>query len=586
MNYPAIGIRPTIDGRRNGVRESLEEQTMAMAKNAAKLISDNVRYPNGEPVRCVVADTTIGGSAEATAAAEKFAKENVCASLTVTPCWCYGTETMDTTYGIPKAVWGFNGTERPGAVYLAAVLAAHAQNGMPAFSIYGREVQDADDTSVPDDVKEKLLRFARAALAVGLMKGKSYVNIGSVSMGIMGSYMDMGFYRKYLGMRAEFCDMSEVSARVTKGIYDPDEYKRAIAWVKKNIKEGVDTNKNPKSREEKDADMEYSVKMALVCRDIIVGNPKLAEMGYIEESNGRGGIAGGFQGQRMWTDHLPNGDFMESILCTSFDWDGKREPYVVATENDNLNGLAMLFLHLLTQQAAGFADVRTCWSSESIKRVTNWTATGHAKDGLIHLINSGACSLDAAGAMKDSSGKAVMKPYWEITDSDIEATLAATEYCSANLQYFRGGGFSSRFETKAEMPVTLVRVNLVDGLGPVLQLAEGYSCQLPDEVSDTLWKRTDYTWPCTWFAPRLTGKGAFKDTYSVMANWGANHGAFTYGHVGEDIISLAAMLRIPVSMHNVPEEQIYRPHAWAAFGTMDSEGADYRACAQFGPLYG
>ena len=581
-----IGIRPTIDGRRNGIRESLEDQCMAMAQSAAKLISANLHYPDGKPVECVIADSTIGGVAEAIACAEKFAREDVCASLTVTPCWCYGTETMDTTPGIPKGVWGFNGTERPGAVYLAAVLAAHAQTGLPAFAIYGREVQDADDSSVLSDVQEKILRFARAGLAVGLMKGKSYVNIGSVSMGIMGSYMDMGFWRKYLGMRSEFCDMSEISGRIEKGIFDQEEYERALAWVKKHIKEGFDINPKPATRAQKDADWEYCVKMTLVCRDIMEGNPKLAEMGYIEASNGRGAIAGGFQGQRMWTDHLPNADFTEAILCSSFDWNGKRKPYIFATENDNLNGLSMLFLNLLSQQAAGFADVRTFWSPESIERVTAWRPEGRAKDGLIHLINSGACTLDASGSMKDKDSKSLMKKFWEINDNDIEASLAATEFCPANTQYFRGGGFSSRFETKAEMPVTMIRVNLIEGLGPVLQLAEGYTCHLPEKISDTLWKRTDYTWPCTWFAPRLTGSGAFTDTYSVMANWGANHSAFTYGHIGADVISLAAMLRIPVSMHNLPDSELYRPHAWAAFGTKDLEAADYRACAQFGPLYG
>ena len=586
MDYPKIGIRPTIDGRRNGVRESLEGQTMAMALSAARLINENLHYPDGTMVQCVIADTTIGGVAEAQACAEKFARENVCATLTVTPCWCYGTETMDATPGIPKGIWGFNGTERPGAVYLAAVLAAHAQSGLPAFAIYGREVQDAGDTSVPQDVREKILRFARAGLAVGLMKGKAYVNIGSVSMGIMGSYMDMGFWRRYLGMRSEFCDMSEISARVDKGIYDHEEYERALAWVKENIQEGFDINPKPAGREQKDSDWEYCVKMTLVCRDIMTGNPKLAEMGHIEESNGRGAIAGGFQGQRMWTDHLPNADFTEAMLCTSFDWDGVRKPYIFATENDNLNGLSMLLLHLLTQRASGFADVRTFWSPESIARVTGWQAEGRAKDGLIHLINSGACCLDAAGAMKDSYGNAMMKRFWDVDAGDIAKTLSATEFCPANTQYFRGGGYSSRFETKAEMPLTMLRVNLVEGLGPVMQLVEGWSCHLPEAVSDTLWKRTDYTWPCTWFAPRLTGEAAFADTYSVMANWGANHGAFTYGHVGADLITLASMLRIPVSMHNLPDRELYRPHAWAAFGTRDPEGADYRACAQFGPLYG
>ncbi len=590
-NLPAIGIRPTIDGRRKGVRESLEARTMGMAQAAAELISKNLRYPNGEAVRCVIADTTIGGVAEAALCAEKFSSENVCATLTVTPCWCYGTETMDTDPLAPKAVWGFNGTERPGAVYLAAVLSAHAQRGLPAFGIYGREVQDADDTSVPKDVQEKILRFARAAVAVGLMKGKSYLSIGAVAMGIMGSYPDMAFFQKYLGMRVEFCDMSEIERRVSQGIYDREEYEKAIAWVKANCAEGFD--KNPpeviKTREQKDADWEYNVKMTLVCRDLMKGNYKIPAE-YKEEAMGHNAIAGGFQGQRNWTDYKPNGDFTEAILCSGFDWNGAREPMVFATENDSLNGVAMLFSHLLNQRAAAFADVRTYWSPESVERATGWKPDGLAENGFIHLINSGAASLDAAGEMKAADGSAEMKQFWDITESDIENTLKAVTFNPADLYYFRGGGFSSRFETKAEMPVTLARVNLVDGLGPVLQIAEGYTLKLPDEVSDTLWKRTDYTWPSTWFAPRVAWKncslgGAFKDVYSVMANWGANHGSFTYGHIGADLISLAAMLRIPVAMHNVPDTKLFRPHVWGAFGTKDPESADYRACANFGPVY-
>lgn len=584
---PAIGIRPAIDGRRKGIRESLEEQTLSMARAAAELISGQLRYPNGQPVRCVIADTTIGGVAEAAACADKFSRENVCATLTVTPCWCYGTETMDTDPLTVKAVWGFNGTERPGAVYLAAVLSAHAQRGLPAYGIYGRDVRDASDPTVPEDVQEKMLRFARAAIAVGLVRGRSYLSIGSVSMGIMGSYPDMAFYQKYLGMRMELCDMSEIERRVSLGIYDAEEYEKALAWVKENCKEGFDKNAESlqKSRALKDADWEYCVKMTLACRDLMTGNPKLAEMGYAEEACGKNAIAAGFQGQRMWTDHKPNADFTEALLCSSFDWNGIREAFVFATENDNLNALSMLFTHLLNQKAAAFADVRTYWSPEAVERVTGWTPEGRAADGFIHLINSGAATLDAAGEMKDAEGRAVMKPFWEVTDADVAATLSATEFSPADLLYFRGGGYSSRFETKAEMPVTMVRVNLVDGLGPVLQIAEGYTLALPGEVSDALWKRTDYTWPCTWFAPRLTGNGAFKDVYSVMANWGANHGSFTYGHIGADLITLAAMFRIPVSMHNVPASDIFRPHAWAAFGTADPEGADYRACAAYGPLY-
>ncbi len=583
---PKIGIRPTIDGRRKGVRESLEVQTMNLAKAAAEFISAHVKHASGEPVECVIAETTIGGVAEAARCADYFSRENVCATLTVTPCWCYGTETMDLDPLMPKAVWGFNGTERPGAVYLAAVMAAHAQRGLPAFSIYGHEVQDSSDKTIPEDVKEKILSFAKAAVAVGTMKGKSYLSIGSVSMGIMGSFLDPDFYQKYLGMRAEWCDMTEIIRRIDNKIYDEIEFEKAFAWVKENCKAGTDRNAEKRSDEQKEKDWAYCVKMTLVCRDLMVGNPILKEKGFEEESMGRNAIAAGFQGQRMWTDHMPNADFTESILNSSFDWNGIREAYVFATENDNLNALAMLFTHLLNQKASVFADVRTYWSPDAVKRVTDWSPTGKAANGFIHLINSGAASLDGAGQMKTADGTSTMKHFWDVTEQDIKATMDATTWCPANLEYFRGGGYSSCFETKSEMPITMVRVNLIGGLGPVLQIAEGYSCEIPADVSKTLWDRTDPGWPSTWFAPNLTGEGAFTDVYSVMANWGANHGAFTYGHIGADLITLAAMLRIPVSMHNVSDEKVFRPHVWAAFGTKDAESADYRACDNYGPLYG
>lgn len=584
---PKIGIRPTIDGRWGGVRESLEEQVMGMAHAAAKLISDNLRHPNGEPVECVVCSTTIGGAAEAAQCAAEFAEENVCATLTVTACWCYGSETMDLDPNTVKAVWGFNGTERPGAVYLAASMAAHAQKGLPAFSIYGHDVQDADDRSIPDDVAEKILRFARAGIAVGHMRGKSYVNIGAIAMGIAGSIADSDFFQKYLGIRVEWVDMVEILRRIDLGIYDHDEYDKAFAWVKEHCPEGLDCNKPEKahSREERDAEWEFVVKMTIIARDIMIGNPKLKELGFDEEALGRNAIAAGFQGQRQWTDYKPNGDFMEATLNSSFDWNGKREPFVFATENDTLNGVAMLFGHLLTNKAAVFADVRTYWSPDAVKRVTGWTPDGMAKDGFIHLINSGAAALDGTGCQKDRDGNGVMKEFWNLTDEDVDACLKATDWRPANVEYFRGGGFSSHFKTEAQMPVTMIRINMVDGLGPVMQLAEGYTITLPENVHKILDERTDKCWPTTWFAPRLTGKGAFADVYSVMANWGANHGAFVYGHVGADLITLASMLRIPVALHNVDDEKIYRPHAWTAFGTKDLEGADYRACAAYGPLY-
>ena len=580
--YPKVGIRPAIDGRRKGIRESLEDQTMNMAKAAAELISRNLRYTDGTPVQCVIADSTIGGVAEAAACADKFRLENVGVSLTVTPCWCYGSETMDMDPHTPKAVWGFNGTERPGAVYLAAVLAAHAQKGLPAFGIYGRDVQNADETKIPDDVAEKILRFARAGIAVAEMRGKSYLSIGSVAMGIAGSILDPEFYESYFNMRCESVDMTEIIRRVNENIYDPAEAKKAIAWAKKNLKIGRDVYNGKKglSAKEQQAKFEYCIKMTMIARDLMIGNERLKELGFIEEGMGHNAIMAGFQGQRQWTDHMPNGDVMETILNSSFDWNGIRKPYILATENDGLNGVAMLFGHLLTNTASGFSDVRTFWSPEAVRK-----ATGHklAVPGLIHLINSGATTMDATGR-QTIKGKPAMKPFWEITAKEAQACLDATEWVPANLGYFRGGGFSSHFLTKGGMPVTMSRVNRIHGLGPVLQIAEGYTYELPAKIHAILDNRTDPGWPTTWFVPNLTGAGAFKDVYSVMANWGANHGAFNYGHIGADLITMASILRIPVCMHNVAPEKIFRPAAWAAFG-MDQEGADYRACANFGPLY-
>ena len=588
--YPVIGIRPTIDGRRGPlkVRESLEDQTMNMAKSAAKLFEENIRYSNGEPVKVVIADTTIGRVAESAACAEKFRKEGVDITLTVTPCWCYGAETMDMDPQTIKAVWGFNGTERPGAVYLASVLATHAQKGLPAFGIYGHDVQEADDTSIPADVEEKLLRFGRAAVAAATMRGKSYLQIGSVTMGIGGSIIDSDFIESYLGMRVESVDEVEIIRRMTEGIYDEKEFQKALAWAKENCKLSFD--KNPeflqKSDEEKEKQFEFVVKMAVIVKDLMNGNKNLPE-GCEEEAVGHNAIAAGFQGQRQWTDFYPNGDFAEAVLNTSFDWNGAREPYILATENDVLNGLGMLFMKLLTNRAQMFADVRTYWSPEAVKKATGYELEGVAKEsgGFIHLINSGACCLDASGEAKDENGNGVMKEWWNVTEEDQKAILDATTWNAADLGYFRGGGYSSRFLTTAEMPATMIRLNLVKGLGPVLQIAEGWTVKLPDEVSDKLWKRTDYTWPCTWFAPRCDGKeGPFKTAYDVMNNWGANHGAISYGHIGADLITLCSMLRIPVSMHNVPVEKIFRPAAWNAFG-MDKEGADFRACKNYGPLY-
>lgn len=584
--FPKIGIRPTIDGRRKGVRESLEEQTMNMAKAVAQLFEENLRYPNGEPVQCVIADTTIGGVAEAAACADKFAREQVGVSLTVTPCWCYGTETMDMDPSIPKAVWGFNGTERPGAVYLAAVLSGYAQKGLPAFGIYGEDVQDAGDASIPDDVRGKLLGFAKAGLAVALMKGKSYLAMGSVSMGIAGSIVDDRFFQEYLGMRNEYVDMSEFVRRMEEGIYDDAEFVKALSWVKENCKEGPDNNpaELQTSRDKKDKDWETVVKMTLITRDLMVGNPRLAELGFAEEAQGHNAIVSGFQGQRQWTDHFPNGDFLEAMLNSSFDWNGIRAPYIVATENDSLNGAAMLFGYLLTNTAQIFADVRTYWSAASVERVTGHKLDGHAADGILHLINSGSATLDGTG-QQEIDGKPAMKPFWNITKEEAAKCLEATSWRPASTEYFRGGGYSSDFLTRGGMPMTMSRLNLVKGLGPVLQIAEGYSVDLPEHVHNALDKRTDPTWPTTWFAPVITGKGAFSSVYSVMDNWGANHGSISYGHIGADLITLASMLRIPVHMHNVAEERIFRPRAWGLFGTDNPEGADYRACQTFGPLY-
>ncbi len=585
-DLPKIGIRPTIDGRLQGVRESLEEQTMTMAKNVAAFLTANVRHANGLPVECVIADTTIGGVAEAAQCAKKFASHGVGVSLTVTPAWCYGSETMDMDPLIPKAIWGFNGAERPGAVYLAAVLAAHNQKGLPAFGIYGRDVQDINDRTIPEDVQEKLLRFIRTGLVVSSLRGKSYLSIGGVSMGIAGSIVNQSLFESYLGMRVESVDMVEYARRIEQQIYDPVEYKRAMKWVKTNCKEGRDVNPPGKqrSREQKDQDWATSVKMALITRDLMVGNPRLVELGFGEEALGHNAIAAGFQGQRQWTDFMPNGDFMEAILNSSFDWNGTRQPYIVATENDALNGICMLFGHLLSGRAQIFSDVRTYWSPLAIERVAGYRPTGTAEQGILHLINSGPSALDGTG-QQEIDGQPVIKPWWQVTPSDIARCLKATEWCPSITEYFRGGGWSTDFLTCGGMPVTMSRLNLVQGLGPVLQLVEGSIADLPPEVHDTLDLRTNPTWPTTWFVPRTTGFGIFSDPYTVMNAWGANHGALSYGHIGADLITLASMLRIPVYMHNIPENEVFRPSAWNAFGTADIEGADFRACKNFGPLY-
>lgn len=588
-DYPVIGIRPTIDGRRGKikVRESLEDQTMNMAKAAKKLIEENVFYSNGEHVKVVIADTTIGRVAESAACADKFKKAGVDITLTVTPCWCYGAETMDMDPMTIKAVWGFNGTERPGAVYLASVLATHAQKGLPAFGIYGHDVQDMDDTEIPEDVKEKILRFARCAVAAATMRGKSYLQIGSVTMGIGGSIISPEFFEEYLGMRVESVDEVEIIRRMEQGIYDQKEYEKALNWVKTYCH--PDFDKNPvefqKSEAEKEKDWEFTVKMACIIEDLFNGNKNLPE-GREEEMVGHNAIVGGFQGQRQWTDFYPNCDFPESILNSSFDWNGAREPFVLGTENDTLNATSMLFMKLLTGRAQMFADVRTYWSGDAVKRVTGYEINGKSKeaDGFIHLINSGACCVDACGECKDKDGNPVMKKWWEVTDKDIKTMMDHTTWPAADMGYFRGGGYSSRFVTRAEMPATMIRLNLIKGLGPVLQIVEGWTVCLPDEVTDKLWKRTDYTWPCTWFTPRITGKYPFTSAYDVMNNWGANHGAISYGHIGADLITMCSMLRIPVCMHNVDESMIYRPACWGAFG-MDKEGQDFRACAAYGPMY-
>lgn len=582
---PRVGIRPVIDGREAGIRESLEEQTMNMARAAAGLIEETLRFPSGEKVECVISDTSIGGVADAARCAEQFSREGVGVSLTVTPCWCYGTEVMDSDPMMPKAIWGFNGTERPGAVYLAAALAGYTQKGLPAFGIYGRDVQDSDDQSVPGDVREKILRFVNAGLALAQMQGKSYLSIGYASMGIAGSMVNPEFFQDFLGMRTEFVDMSEIRRRIDMSIYDQSEFERAMAWAKESCQEGPDPNKVPSDRNRKDWEWETVVKMTLICRDLMIGNPRLAEMGFGEEARGRNAIAAGFQGQRQWTDFYPNGDFTEAILNSSFDWNGIRQPFVFATENDSLNGVSMLFGHLLTNTAQIFSDVRTYWSPQSVKRVTGHDLSGLASNGFIHLINSGSTTLDATAQQRDAQGNPAMKPWWEIQDQEVGLCLKNTRWCPGNKEYFRGGGFSSQFKTAGQMPVTMSRINLVKGLGPVLQIAEGWTIELPEEIHAVLDRRTDPTWPTTWFVPRISGKGQFRDVYSVMAGWGANHGAISFGHIGADLITLASMLRIPVCMHNVPDESVFRPSSWSAFGS-EMEGSDYRACQNYGPVYG
>jgi L-fucose/D-arabinose isomerase len=269
--------------------------------------------------------------------------------------------------------------------------------------------------------------------------------------------------------------------------------------------------------EKTDHYIEVMVKMTLIIRDLMIGNPVLKDMGYGKEAEGHNAIASGLQGQRAWTDFMVNGDFAETILNSSFDWNGIRQPFVVATENDALNGIPMLLEHLLTGQTSIFSDVRTYWSTEAVKRVTGHVLDGRAKDCIIHLINSGSTTLDGTGEMRGESGNPVMKPFWDIKDNEVKSCLKATRFCPANREYFRGGGFSTDFLTRGGTPVTMARINLVRGLGPVLQIAEGHTVDLPENVYDTLDSRTDPTWPSTWFVPILTGQGAFRYTWGATS---------------------------------------------------------------------
>lgn len=584
--FPKIGIRPIID-RRKRVKAALKEMTMALAHEAAAVISSSVRNPDGSPSEVIVFDTCISGLPEAARCSEQFRKEGVGVIVTVASGWCYPLETMETDPAVPHAVWGFNGTERPGAVYLAALHAAHNQKGLPVFKIYGRHIQDSGERSLPEDVQDKLTRFARAGLAAALLRGKSYLSIGSVSMGIAGCVVNEDFYRRYLGMTNAYVDMTEVTRRLDAGIYDPEEFKTAMDWVSRFCREGPDPNAEEERipADRKRAGWETSVKMAMIVRDLMTGNPRLAQLGFEEEAYGYNAIASGFQGQREWTDHNPSADVLEAVLCSSFDWNGIREPYTVATENDNLNAVTMLFNHYLSHTAQIFADVRAYWSPETVRRVTGWTPEGPGTGGFIHLINSGPAALDGTGE-QSREGRPVMKPHWEISMEEAEACLAATSWRPTYMDQFAGGGYSTDFTTKGGMPVTMSRINLVDGLGPVLQLAEGYTLELPEDVHDALDLRTTPTWPTTWFVPNtVPGDPVFEDVYAVMEAWGSNHCAVSYGHIGADLITLASILRIPVNMHNVGRSRLFRPSAWSAFGTKDPEGADFRACTAYGPLY-
>ncbi|CAP56600.1 L-fucose isomerase [Gluconacetobacter diazotrophicus] len=584
-SFPKIGIRPIIDGRRGGIRESLEDVTMAMAHRTAAFLTSELRHAGGEAVECVIADTCIAGYAEAAACEEKFASAHVGLSISVTPCWCYGAETIDMVPERQKAIWGFNGTERPGAVYLAAALAAHNQKGLPAFSIYGRDVQDSGDEAIPPDVREKLLRFARAGLAVATMRGRTYLSIGGVSMGIAGSIVDHAFFRSWLDMRVQAVDMTELRRRLDRKIYDTAELETAQAWADARFRFGIERNARPRDAAGKREILSESLAMTLCIRDMMHGNARLAAMGWAEEALGYDAIAAGFQGQRHWTDQYPNADVAEALLNSSFDWSGARAPSILATENDCLNGATMLFGLLMSGKAQIFADVRTFWSPEAVQRVTGHRLEGKSAGGILHLINSGAAALDGSCAVRDAQGAPTIKPHWQVDEDDISALLAATDWCPGLEEYFRGGGFSSHFVTRGGVAFTMVRLNLVAGIGPVLQIAEGWSVDLPPAVHAALEARTDPSWPTTWFVPRLTGHGAFRDVYSVMASWGANHAVLAHGHVGADFVALAAMLRIPVCMHNLDEAAIDRPSLWGAFGS-DKEGQDYRACAALGPLYG
>ncbi len=592
-HVPTLAITPVADGRVSAYEDNTE-RTWMMVDKVRQLIENNVALPDGTPVRVVVPPEIVYGARTGALAQAHYTREGVSANIWVSRSWAYSDELMSACQGIGSSEWqqaayGLNQTDRPGAVWLKAFTAAMDEKKRPIFCVYSPDLEDENQALSPF-VAERLLRFARCAMALAEMRGKNYLGIGGVSMGIIGSDVRRNLMLDYLGMGTAAYDMVGIRGRIDKGFYDHEELERAVTFFKRHLKIQMGSGKRPLP---KDALLRETLRMTMIVRDLMVGNERLADSSVakahgftanVEHAQGYNAIAAGTQGQRQWTDLYPNFDVAESVLCSSFDWNGYRGPMFVATENDSKNAIGMLVAGLITGLPQLFADIRTNWTPASIRKVTGKNVDRLCPNGIIDKRNSGAGALDYAIDLYKVAGVSKKKPVQELTavirndrviqKKIMDAALRATIYMGAELTYFPGDGLSSHFRTPGNLPMTAYRYNTI-GDRLTCSVVEGDTVELPATVADHISNATNRTWPESYWAPRNMS------SFEYMSRIGPNHDANSFGYIGADLITLNAMLRIPVDMHNIDKRDIFRPTLWDRCGA-----DDFRACTLLGPLYG